>query len=355
MNDERWQKMKYFYFSLTMVVLALLSGCQSLAPTWPTSWFGGEEKPEIQESKYPRPARMAVIWSPGMLNSPGKKPTRGFGGRVYFYDGQNKAVPAEGQLVVYGYNDSKPGGDSKTPDRKFAFTPEQFTAHFNPTELGASYSIWIPWDEIGNPQIDVSLVPIFTAASGQLVVGQASKVVLPGPETPTNQTTIERFVLPPPMFGPAIPGAAVQGGATQYVQQASYIDPQPGPAPQLPPQQIQETSIRLSGTLAERLANAPPQEIRERRENPAVAQTINPNPTVNAPAMPGPPAASQQMFLANRPRSARSEPPARPVPSSPSPQPTRGRLPTPPYPATPPFGPPSAPPASPQTASPAAW
>src|SRR5688572_3315097 len=169
--------MKQFHYTLAIVLLASAAGCQSLTPKWPTSWFGDEEKPKIEESKYPRPARMAVIWSPGMLNSPGRKPTRGFGGRIYFYDGQNKPVPVEGQLVVYGYNDSKVGGESKTPDRKFAFTPEQFTAHFAPTELGASYSVWIPWDEVGNPQIDVSLVPIFTAASGQLVVGQASKVV----------------------------------------------------------------------------------------------------------------------------------------------------------------------------------
>ena len=70
------------------------------------------------------------------------------------------------------------------PDRKFAFTPEQFTSHFSPTELGASYSVWIPWDEVGSEQLDISLVPIFTATSGQLIVGQSSKVLLPGARRP---------------------------------------------------------------------------------------------------------------------------------------------------------------------------
>ena len=246
--------------ALTLVLVACTTGCQSLSPKWP-AWFSSDAKPEITESKFPRPSRMAVIWSPAMLNSPGQKPTRGFGGRVYFYDGQNKAVPVEGQLVVYGYNDSQQNGESKSPDRKFAFTPEQFTSHYAPTELGASYSVWIPWDEVGGEQLDVSLVPIFTATSGQLVIGQSSKVLLPGTNTQPNQTTIERFTLPPPVIERQAPAAG------EGVQQVSYQQlPSGSPATQSS-LGLQETSFKLPGTMAERLAKAPPQEVRPRLAN----------------------------------------------------------------------------------------
>jgi hypothetical protein len=295
---------------------------------------------------------MAVIWSPAMLNSPGKKPTRGFGGRVYFYDGQNKAVPVEGQLVVYGYNDSKQH-DSKTPDRKFAFTPEQFTSHFSRTELGASYSVWVPWDEVGNTQMDISLVPIFTASSGQLLVGQASKVVLPGPETPANQTQIERFALPPPEMIGSVPTSGVQQASFQ--QTATSNNQSAGALG------LQETSIRLPSTLAERLAKAPPQQERLGLPRPPIDlgggnfQQVSSATGNITGSSPGPLVASQQTFLANRPPPTRFSPPARPAPSSPTLQPTRGLPPSPPYPAARPYGPPSPPPAHPQIASPAAW
>jgi hypothetical protein len=35
-------------------------------------------------------------------------------------------------LVVYAYHNDVPKPDSKVPDRKFAFTPEQFTYHYSP-------------------------------------------------------------------------------------------------------------------------------------------------------------------------------------------------------------------------------
>ena len=81
-----------------------------------------------------------------------------------------------------------PGGENRAADRKFAFTPQQFTQHYSPTQLGASYSIWIPWGPIGGPQAQITLIPIFTSASGQLVIGESSHNILPGPTSPLSQT-----------------------------------------------------------------------------------------------------------------------------------------------------------------------
>jgi hypothetical protein len=340
--------------TLLLTCLAALTGCQSLSPKWPTAWFSSDAKSEITESKFPRPSRIAVIWSPAMLNTPGQKPTRGFGGRVYFYDGQNKTVPVEGQLVVYGYNDNKQNGESKSPDRKFAFTPEQFTSHYAPTELGASYSVWIPWDEVGGEQLDVSLVPIFTATSGQLVVGQSSKVLLPGTNTQPNQTTIERFTLPPPVIERQAPAAG------EGVQQASYQQlPSGSPAPQSS-LGLQETSFKLPGTMAERLAKAPPQLMRPRLANVMPKATSGGNTLSGYVSNFGPVTTEESQgaihpMATTQPPPARFAPSAHQAPSSPGLRPTRGLPPTPPYPAAPRFGPPSPHPANPQTASPAAW
>ena len=80
----------------------------------------------------------------------GRTPTRGFGGRVLFYDEKSRPVPVEGSLMVHGFDDSSE--DPEEGVNRFAFTSEQFTRHFSQSDLGASYSIWIPWDAIGGDQ-----------------------------------------------------------------------------------------------------------------------------------------------------------------------------------------------------------
>jgi len=333
--------MKRIYIAIAVLGLAAVccSGCKTLSPPdWAKCWYTAEE-PKLTESKYPRPVRLAVVWSPAMLNTPGKKPTRGFGGRIYFYDAANKAVPVEGQLVVYGYDDSRQRTDGKSPDRKYAFTPEQFTEHFSETELGASYSVWLPWDEIGGPQVDISLVPIFTATSGQLVVGQSSKNLLPGPTTENTPTRIEHLTLPPPQVSNQ-PGP-------EGVQRATFEQLVPQAAGPQNPVAFQETSIRVPSSLVGQLAKAGPQGSVSQQLEATRAQRIwtsnqqqtaklaMPNSatanaaTANSSPAPG---AIPPPWFPNRP-STHYGPSGRPAPSGPGLQPTPGPLLTPPFPA----------------------
>ena len=258
-------------------LLMMASGCQTIKPTWPANLFGTNTA-KVKESKYAPPARLAIMWSPAVLNQAGQVPTRGFGGRVYFYDAKNNPVAVEGQLVIYAYNNDKPQMDSRVPDKKFAFTPEQFTQHYSPTELGASYSIWIPWDAMGSAQSDVSLVPIFTSSSGALVMGQSSRNLLPGPTTNGGPNSID-----PSQPAVNIRQSAITGDPTRrdygvqpvsYQQSVSSNQPQPpnmaaatvlppNGAPGLPQTDerggVSTMSITLPGTLTDRLTQAPPQ------------------------------------------------------------------------------------------------
>jgi hypothetical protein len=40
--------------------------------------------------------------------------------------------------------------------------------------------VWIPWEAVGGDQKSVSLVPVFTATSGQIVMGQQARNLLRG-------------------------------------------------------------------------------------------------------------------------------------------------------------------------------
>ncbi len=127
---------------------------------------------------YPNPARMATTWTPDTLLQSGRTPTRGFGGRLFFYDDKTHAVPVDGELTVHAF--SEPTDGSKGEVKRYVFTAEQFTSHFSQTDLGASYSIWIPWDAVGGEQQRITLVPSFKSATGKIVQGEQAIVGLPG-------------------------------------------------------------------------------------------------------------------------------------------------------------------------------
>jgi hypothetical protein len=135
------------------------------------------EKDEAPEP-YPNPVKIAATWTPDSLIQTGRTPTRGFGGRVFFYDEKSRPVPVEGTLIVHGFDDRAETAAGRV--KRFEFTPEQFTRHFSQSDLGASYSVWIPWDAVGGEQRQISLVASFKTIEGKAVQGIPATVVLPG-------------------------------------------------------------------------------------------------------------------------------------------------------------------------------
>jgi hypothetical protein len=170
-------------FGLQLIVSSLmLTGCASWSDwgkakeyvTWPMSRFAKD---------YQNPQRLAVIWSPDVMTMPGKPAARGFGGRIYFYNEKSVPVPVKGELIVYGYEENAAGNQAEkktAPDKKFKFEKEQFAERFSKSDLGASYSVWIPWDDAGGPIKRVTLIPIFKMEDGNLVHGDAAELTLPG-------------------------------------------------------------------------------------------------------------------------------------------------------------------------------
>jgi hypothetical protein len=343
---------------LPAVALVVLAGCQmtelgSLKSVSDKLAITSKED-RLKDSAYDTPARLIAIWSDAMYTRPGQTPTRGFGGRLYFYNAKDKTVPVEGQLVVYGYDDSKDGTPAKTPSRRFGFTPEQFTQHYSPTELGASYSVWIPWDELGGDRKSITLLPVFTSSSGHVVMGEQSINVLPGkaPENPepaqqgyfTPLSSSEPQSVRPVAYNQ--PQAATGPSRDSWQQTHTY---EPSAAPQT---QLRATTIPLPMDMTRRLvqtANADTSQAATPAALTGSGSQLDGTPTgqaagdqdtrasaVTEPALPTPPATR---FV--RPRS----PAPRALASPPSPF----RAATPPRPAGPQLAPPFPPAANPDS------
>ena len=171
---------------LAMIAVAIsISGCESMTSDSTaskkkkkdSSWFSFKKK------EYQIPQSMTATWSHDILTLPGKAPTRGFGGRFYFYNEKTQAIPVDGDLVVYGFDDTnkqQSTEDLSQANKRFRFTAEQFTTHFTEGELGASYSVWIPWDEAYGAPKKIMLIPTFLTKDGRTVRGAAASLNLPG-------------------------------------------------------------------------------------------------------------------------------------------------------------------------------
>ena len=175
-----WILRRFARLSMVFVVPALMLGCESFNMKKEFPWAKDEEIPEKRVSK------LVSSWSETALAKPGQSPQRGFGGRMYFLDGQGEAIPVDGELVIYGYENPAGRACDGPPDRRFVFTSEQLATHYSESSVGPSYSVWVPWDEIGGDQKHVDLVPTFVPKLGQVVVGSQSRMRLPGRQTPAK-------------------------------------------------------------------------------------------------------------------------------------------------------------------------
>ncbi len=195
-----------FCCSYLLLVLPVMCGCQSMRER--TTAISQQTKDLLtwNDQKEPdpalQPAKMVAIWSESIIYGPDSRPTRGLGGRVYFYTADHQAVPATGELIVYAYDDEE-GEEKPEPDRKYVITAEEFEEHFSPSEFGPSYSVWVPWDAVGGEQKSISLLPIFKTEAGQLITGDYARNVLSGKRKLVRRGSPPRGLQSEQSYGPS--------------------------------------------------------------------------------------------------------------------------------------------------------
>jgi len=273
-----------FVTGLLVAMLLGQVGCQSLPTGKMSDWkipllnskdkkassskktASGEQTDE-EDIEYGIPVKLAVIWTDSTFTAAGARATRGFGGRFFFYDQEGTPIPVKGELIIYGFDDSRDSSQQKIPDRKFVFRSDELQKHRSiATELGMSYSFWIPWDAVGGERKTISLLPLLKLENGQVVRGEIAVNVLPGrpPEDTLPGDTMERdrltesFTYPSSQVGFVNESNAVLQAEGTRMKAATINVPQ-GLGDQL--QRPQGTQLswernRAATTTAERQGNA---------------------------------------------------------------------------------------------------
>ena len=253
--------------TLVLLIAVFFAGCQSMQNgigKWQP--FAGGKAETSAEPDFGQPVRMAVIWKDATLQTPGKPTTRGFGGRVYLYDANNQPIRAEGELVVYGYDNSDKN-EKANADRKYIIRESELQTHYSDAGIGPSYSVWIPWDRVGGEQKTVALIPMFRARDGRTLKGGQAITILPG-KTPSHQEVVDESSAPYKVLGhsPAVTNASIANPASSVahaslassqgdVQRAAFVGP-PETA-----EGIRTQTITVPNSMAERIHALPQQEL----------------------------------------------------------------------------------------------
>ncbi|MGI9427112.1 MAG: hypothetical protein ACR2NM_00525, partial [Bythopirellula sp.] len=173
-------------FLLCTLLLGSATGCSlgggenwRFTQAWDVRRAVGLKQDELAPPQIP--TRLVSTWQDTVLNRPGQKSQRGFGGRLLFFNAESEdPIRVEGQLVIYAYDEQSRAAYETQPTRRFVFPAEQFTRHESECQLGASYSIWLPWDEVGGAQKNISLIARFEPKDGAVVAGNQTRHLLPG-------------------------------------------------------------------------------------------------------------------------------------------------------------------------------
>jgi hypothetical protein len=191
-------KLNCLRFLLSIAATATLAGCADLDLRKNIPWGEGKD------GKAEKPMQVVAFWSNAVQNRPEQGGLRGFGARLYFYGkNPNKPVKVNGSLVVYAFDETNRDPNNVVPDKKYVFTADQLKAKYSKSDLGHSYSVWLPWDAVNGQQKEITLVARFTNDNGEMVSSDSTMVRLPGlsvtaaaePKPPKPGSLAERFAV----------------------------------------------------------------------------------------------------------------------------------------------------------------
>lgn len=236
------------FTSLLTVLLLGLTGCAQMKVPGAEYFSSVKEHFDLSDNipwgegdyKAGMPSRVVAVWVDTVMYTTGEVPVRGFGGRLMFYTPKGeKPIKVEGDLVVYAFDEVGRDPRHVAPDKKYVFTAEQLAGHYSKGELGHSYSVWLPWDQAGGSQREISLIVRFIPKGGTVIVGDPTRHILPGAKIEETQLAGK------PAAGTPAPVAAAAGATPMPVPAAMpAVAPVAPPAAQpmaAPPSGLQQT------------------------------------------------------------------------------------------------------------------
>ena len=180
-----------------VLAVAILSGCQSgslskLTPTLPNSitrLWGVDNDMRWADKGNPA-VRCVCLWQPADGTWEGR-PSRGFGGQIFFLD-RNTARPiaVNGDVRIHVFDNFGPRKDHGKPVHTFDFTKGAWNAFLVKTQFGPAYNIFVPYTRPGYHKTEGALRVRLAGKDVPTVFSDMSYVKLEGTEEKSDSTRI---------------------------------------------------------------------------------------------------------------------------------------------------------------------
>lgn len=163
-------------FAWLGLMLLLSSGCSSVP-------FLSMNRFQEADDQHPV-GEILCVWEAAEGRGVDNLPCRGFGGQVLlFANGYKEPVKAMGDVRIYVFDELGVDGDSSKPVHQFDFPALAWNTFLKPSNLGASYQIFIPYTRKGSHAASCTLRVRFTPEGGLPVYSRMATVELAGHST----------------------------------------------------------------------------------------------------------------------------------------------------------------------------
>lgn len=121
------------------------------------------------------------VWEAAEGRGPDNLPCRGFGGQIMFFaKGYKEPVIASGDVRIYVFDEHGSNGDASLPLHQFDFPSAAWNSFLAPSNLGATYQIFIPYTRKGQNSASCSLRVRLTPEGGLPTYSKMATVELGG-------------------------------------------------------------------------------------------------------------------------------------------------------------------------------
>ena len=144
-------------------------------------------------------SEIMCVWEPAEGRGLDNQPCRGFGGQILFFaQGYQEPVIATGDVRVYVFDEQGVNGDASKPQHQFDFPAAAWNSFLAPSNLGATYQIFIPYTRKGQHGASCTLRVRFTPEGGLSTYSKMATVQLgdPGPDLDsTSKADQDRHII----------------------------------------------------------------------------------------------------------------------------------------------------------------
>lgn len=259
---------------MSLLLIVGMTGCSGMKnsmrlseknSSWnPLQQLSADRKEDQDEDA--KPVTMAAIWADSVYEKPGLPNVKGFGGRIFFYDADNTAVKADGELIVYGFDESNKEKTEYIADRKFVFPRDKFQSHYSENDLGAAYSVWVPWEKMGGYRKSITLIPMFKTADGTLIKCGQYICTLPGREFKKDRVAANGEKKPYEVLGssPAVVSQAGYHSGMPISGNRQAVATSDAPGETHIYNRIKTSTIQVTPSMSRRMADAAHQRMQKK-------------------------------------------------------------------------------------------